>query len=558
MGVIHNLKEGGQTWTHSVRMVRQVLRTTAVVSLTVGLFVLCYRMSSLDSDDYWSIWYQGKATICQPFQDNISVDTGYWGRAARSFRAGTSADLPISSVLKVTEPRYNTFATHLTQNSTEAAKLSGFSFLAMTAGFMLRGKLRSRTQHISGSRVVSVWNAIIRLKLRKDTSPIKIGPLPMVKGTETQHMLISGGTGSGKSNCLHHILPQIRTAGQRAVIVDPTGEFVERYYREGKDVILSPFDERSVPWHPWVECEDRFDYASIAESFIPNGKSESDNYWRTAGRSVFSAVLEKTAQGKKTSQVVRLLLKEPLKELCDFVAGTKAAAHLDLNSEKTAGSVRSVVTSFVDCLECLEDTEDPFSIRKWIQEDQGDGWLFIVTKPSHRAAVRPLVSSWISIATRSLLQMQPDRDRRLWFVIDELPSFQKLKDIELFLTESRKYGGCGLFSIQSPAQIEDIYGWEASRVIVGNCMTRVAFREQDPEIAARVSKIFGENETKQYQEGISYGAHEMRDGVNISSQIRERPVVSATAIQTLDQNEAFVRLPGNNPIARVKLSIAHK
>ena len=41
---------------------------------------------------------------------------------------------------------------------------------------------------------------------------------------------------------------------------------------------------------------------------------------------------------------------------------------------------------------------------------------------------------------------------------------------------------------------------------------RIPFVKQDPKIAIRISKPFGENETEELQESISYGAHEMRDG----------------------------------------------
>ena len=57
---------------------------------------------------------------------------------------------------------------------------------------------------------------------------------------------------------------------------------------------------------------------------------------------------------------------------------------------------------------------------------------------------------------------------------------------------------------------------------MGNCATRIVFAEQSSEIAYQISRTFGEKETKEYQEAISYGAHEMRDGVNISLQRKFR------------------------------------
>ena len=96
----------------------------------------------------------------------------------------------------------------------------------------------------------------------------------------------------------------------------------------------------------------------------------------------------------------------------------------------------------------------------------------------------------------------------------------------------RGNGGCGLFALQSPAQMEEVYGRAAAQTIIGNCGTRVIFSEHDPEVAAKISRSLGEAEIKEYQEGLSYGAHEVRDGVTLSLQSKKQPLISPTGIKT--------------------------
>jgi type IV conjugative transfer system coupling protein TraD len=386
-------------------------------------------------------------------------------------------------------------------------------------------------------------------------SYIKVSTVPLVKGTETQHILITGGTGSGKTNCLHHILPQIRKNRHRAVIVDTTGTFVARYFREGKDYLLNPFDTRSVTWNPWAECKSKADIEDLAECFIPCSYSEHEDYWRNASRALFSSLMQKMELTKKTSDLTRWILFESLSKLCNYIQGTKGAAHIDINSEKTAASIRSVASSFLSCLEFLNDTDEPFSIRDWLHNKNDESWLFLSCTTAERASIRPLLSCWFSIATRSLIQIAPDFDRRIWYIVDELPSLNKLKDLEVFLAEGRKYGGCALLALQSIAQLEAIYGRETAKIILGNCTTKIAFSEQDPETAGKISKSFGEREYKEYQEGLSYGAHEARDGVTLSLQTRSAPLISPTEIQSLKRNHAFLKLPENLPITKIKLKI---
>ncbi len=206
-----------------------------------------------------------------------------------------------------------------------------------------------------------------------------------------------------------------------------------------QDTLLNPFDPRTAPWHPWSECTTTFDYDTLAESLIPQTLSDHENYWRTAARTLLSTLLQKLSDTKRTSELSHWLLYQPLDKLAEFLEGTKAAAHIDIHSEKTAASIRSVAASYLTCLEHLPDTTTPFSIKTWIQ-DPSPGWLFLYTKPSERVTLNPLLSSWFSTATRSLLSLSPDLKRRAWFVIDEFPIFQKLQALDSLITEGRKYG----------------------------------------------------------------------------------------------------------------------
>ncbi|MBA3239509.1 MAG: type IV secretion system DNA-binding domain-containing protein [Parachlamydiaceae bacterium] len=117
----------------------------------------------------------------------------------------------------------------------------------------------------------------------------------------------------------------------------------------------------------------------------------------------FSSLLQKFNDSQKSSELIKWILFEPLAKLCGLLQGTKAACHMDINSEKTASSIRSVASTFLECLECLEDTETPFSIRDWIYDPNHNSWLFLHCLPSQRAAVRPLLSTWISSAIKGLL-----------------------------------------------------------------------------------------------------------------------------------------------------------
>jgi type IV conjugative transfer system coupling protein TraD len=552
MSLLKTATEGGQIWAHHMRMTKQVIKSVFLVSLLASILYFAYQMSHIPTHRYQAIGYYFKVLYHDGINEKVTVSATFLEHAEYRYLPHNNTSIPTTKLKKLCLVQLQLLTQETLQNAKKTTVIFLLLFTAFAIYFLARGLRARRKEAVSGQEISPAWKIALQLTITRKASPIKISTLPLIKGTETRHILVSGGTGSGKTNCFHTLLPQIRAQRQRAVIVDSTGEFVSRYYREGKDILMNPFDKRSPPWSPWCECLDTFDYKALVQSFIPSSFREDENFWRRAAQEVFYAILYIQQLERRTSAVTRLLFYTPLHILHDALRDTKAAPFIDPSSEKTAASIRAVAASFLECLELFEDTDTPFSIREWVAKENDDSWIFFTSTVGQRAALLPILSAWFSIAMRSLLLLKPNLKRRLWFIADELPTLSRLRDLETCLTESRKFGGCGLFAIQSPAQIEMIYGKDLARVIIGNCATRIAFTEKDPEIAERISRTFGTKELKELQEGISYGAHEMRDGVNLSIHTKTTPVVSMNDLQTLDTNEAFVRLAGNFPATRLK------
>jgi type IV conjugative transfer system coupling protein TraD len=555
MEILKTITEGGQIWAHRVRMAKQVLKIASSVSLILALIFFSAKCSQIPAHHYQASIHYIHAKFLSSPSDNLTINGKLWGKITRQSTSQKTLTFRAETITKTCERYASLTRVRLSHIFDQTLTFSSYTFTTSLLFFLIRGWRARRKQHVEGKQVISDRKLALKLTLSFRASPLKIGSIPLVKNTETHHTLVSGATGTGKTNAFHILLPQIRKLRQRAIIVDLTGEYVEKYFRPGKDILFNPFDKRSVSWHPWSEGTDHADLKSLAQSFIPSSYREEENFWRKGAQEVFFAALKEMAFPARTSALTKLLLHDSLATLATVLKGTAATAYLDLSSEKTAGSVRAVASSFLECLELLPDTETPFSIRDWVAKENSDSWLFLCCTPQHRASVSSLISAWLSVGISSLLRLPPNHERRLWFVLDELPKLNRLKDLENFLTESRKFGGCGLLAIQSPAQLETIYGREVTSTLLGNCATRIAFAEYDAMIAERISKTFGQKEIRESQEALSYGAHEMRDGVNISYQTKSSSVVSPTALQSLGKLEAFVKLPGNLPVSKVKLPI---
>jgi type IV conjugative transfer system coupling protein TraD len=517
-----NLTLGGQTTAHGVRMLRQVLKIGVIIAFLTFMGYIIYQMYTIDHWYYRSIPNLFKAI----------------------FRWDTNA-------VEENDELVIALFNYAGKQIIPALKWAGGAFLGYCIFAFFKGSFTKRKKKIKSKS--SVKKVRIKNPFHKG---FYLGKASLPKGSENKHILISGGTGSGKTNAFFHLLNQVRDKKQKAVVMDSTGVFTKRYFKKDRDFILNPFDSRGKSWHPWIECAESFDYEAMAKSFIPILKSEHDSYWKEAAASVFCALLEKKKDKQDLDTLLNVLLKNSLADLSEALEETEGRAHIDPKSDKAAASIRSVLATQIKCLKYIKKTEKVFSIKKWMKDPKQDSFLFLSCKTEEREALKPLISAWYSTAIRALMRLEPSEKRRIWFVNDELPSMDKITGLETCLAEGRKYGACSLIAVQSPSQIEELYGRCGAKTIAANCNTKIVFKEAEPVNAKQLSLLFGEEEIQETHEGLSYGAHQMRDGVNQSKVHRNRPVISATDIQNLKPHHCFLRKEGK--IEKIKLKLAKK
>jgi type IV conjugative transfer system coupling protein TraD len=548
MALSNHLAQGGQTFLHKVRMLRQVLGLAFRLGLMVGTLVfgaLMYKNVPLHVYEHGWKLLEAKATVW--FMGDTAQMQNEEGGVVYARDRATHPGFVYNAMVCLPY--------HLKRSALYGGMvLLGMMGLAFVY-WSLKGRSDKRRKHLAGSRLVSVEALARQLKRSHKASDLMLGDLPLVKDSETQHMLITGTTGSGKTNCFHTLLPQLRTKEQRAVIVDTTGEFVDRYYRPGRDILLNPLDTRSIPWHPWAECVEDYHYDELATNLIP--LSGHDPFWINSARTVLTETLKVYArQGSYDLQgVLNILTVAPLKDLHRLLQHTKAAPLVDPASEKTALSIRSTLTAAITSLSYVKTTHAPFSIRQWIQSTDAfdDRWLFLAMTPEQRDALRPLITAWTSIAVKSLLGCVPSSTNRLWVCIDELPSLHKLPDLQLCLAEGRKYGAAVILGVQNIPQLEERYGVTITKTMIDLCYTKILFRAASYEIAVSLSRALGEQEIMEVQEGISYGANDVRDGVNLAMLKQLKPIVTAHDLMGLKNLEGYVMLPEFNAVTKIKL-----
>ncbi len=296
---------------------------------------------------------------------------------------------------------------------------------------------------------------------------------------ETKHFKFVGTTGTGKSTAIGQLLEQALARGDRAIIADPDGGYLRRFYDERRgDIILNPFDQRSMKWDLFSEIQREYDVDQLARSLLPD--QDGDRTWRGYARTFLTSITRQVhASGvRDVGELYRLLTSASTRELSTLTRGTAAEPFLEENNERMFHSLRSVAASAVASLEYVaQQNSQPFSIREWVGRDHRErpGVLFLPYRAGQIAALRSMISAWMRIGIYSAMD-RPEGDQRLWFVVDELDALGPIDGLKDALARVRKFGGRCVLGFQSLAQVSSTYGEGEARTLVENCGSTFIFR----------------------------------------------------------------------------------
>ena len=548
---ISHFSSGGQVWAHKVRMLGQVLKISTKMSLVLSLgyfLIKALKMLSFKGIYFSCIaWWAacklfvGSALNVKEIRISFYDDQWYtW--PANYFLAHPY----VNRIMGQTERGCD--ALFSSETLTSFLIIGFISYIAVFAYFYVQGKNVGATTHKRGLSLVSLKALIKEMKKRDLVGDFHLDGVPLVKGAETSHMLIAGTTGSGKTNTFHHLLPQIRAKGQKAIIVDVTGDLTAKYFDAERDIILSPGHSETAHWNPWLDATDIYAYQGMADAFI-GASTSNDPFWTEAAKACLAASFEKLSGQQDLKELIRILLKSDLQEFSSFLQGTAAAAFADSKGERTTVSIRATLASKIRSLDVMADTTGDFSIKEWMNNGEA-GWLFLSTPPSKRQLLCPLMTAQIAVAVQSLMDMGAKQDRRLWFVLDELPALNKISSLQTLLTEGRKYGACTIVGVQDMPQLETRYGTKETKTLLNQLNTKVLFRFTDPHGSQFASRILGEKEETEVKENLSYGANTIRDGVSMNEITKKENVIMPTEIAALKNLECYIKLPENLPLLK--------
>ena len=388
--MVNDFTGGGQIFLHKVRMFFQVLKRSFTTSLAISIIILIVASYKPALNLDWQAAYSyTKAGFVDRFDNATKSLKQTLNPRSTIYATQITAHTKDGIYARNIYPRkiiYTPYFENSYQNIihfllTRAAILFVLLTITMIAVYIAWSKFGQgvkEDKHISGTDIKTADAVKSLLKQQKLLGNFYVGKMPIIKDSETKHFLVTGSTGSGKTNLINNLAPQIAQNRHPAIVIDQTGEMISKYYDPLRgDIIFNPLDDRSHSWDFWTDNEDNHGSTSrlekLAKVLFKYGKRKNnhgDPFWDNSAEVIFCSCAKYLirTENKSITELQKMLSSFSRKELYDLLVGTDAERYLTADNKTTGNSILSVLATNTKPLKLLFDSEKKFSLKQYFKE----------------------------------------------------------------------------------------------------------------------------------------------------------------------------------------------
>lgn len=382
----------------------------------------------------------------------------------------------------------------------------------------------------------------------------------------SRHMLLIGGTGSGKTNAFFHFIRQLKGGmGQDdiAIVFDTKGDYLSEFFREG-DCVISAAGSGEPGVRVWNIFREILADGYATDKSAPNitevswglfaetiERNNSNPFFPAAARDLFSALLTGLVRctcGEPFSmrKLTNLFLRRKLDSLTAQAVGEIIGDYDDLRAVMSyigdgmnpqgLGVLAEMQTVLRQVLDGGFAQEGDFSVREFVRA-RGGRTLFIEYDIARGAALTPVYKLLIDLALKEA--MSRGGRGNVYVFCDEFKLLPHLQHIEDAVNFGRSLGVKVFAGLQSIDQLYENYGEARGKNIAAGFSSVFSFRANDEDTRNFTSGLYGKNYVlEQYATmACPMGEEEKRIG----------NVVEDWDIAGLAVGEAIVGLSGAKP-----------
>ncbi|NTV70115.1 MAG: type IV secretion system DNA-binding domain-containing protein [Azonexaceae bacterium] len=293
----------------------------------------------------------------------------------------------------------------------------------------------------------SISNAVSKIfGLAEEAAPkLMFGDVELP--STTKNILIAGGPGSGKTNAVRHILPQLRESGQKVIAVCDC-DVLGHEFKEG-DIVFNPFDTRFPNWDLWGEFKCAYDFDVAARAM-------------TGGDEFATQLLARFLKFSKSYDELASFMNLSVGEILAMVGFAR-----DQNGEVRQFTPIEVVkaqriVSSLGLFAPKTSGEPEFCLREWATNKDDKRWVFLPVRADQQEILKPVISLVLELVSKELLSSEPkmalpiDKRQSAWIIEQGcLNSFPGAVEI---MAVGHRYGVNTLFEAFSIEQLESAFG----------------------------------------------------------------------------------------------------
>lgn len=386
---------------------------------------------------------------------------------------------------------------------------------ALIGAFEVYRMVFEKDDHVRGKRRVLYVEArdLARQQLAANEAGFDIGGITLPKSEKNTGILYYGQQGSGKTLSMSLLMyDNLRGIGKgsttRAVIYDNKMNQLPFLYSvvgipKDRIHILNPYDRRGSAWDIQKDVTDVDTALDIAKGFVPEKEGDNGHYFTNGARTIFHGVLkfyfyrarsiqkeneQRRAAGKPLVKSYRYTLRDvllPLQKryepLLDWMfqqysQTENARVYLNRKNDDILSTLENDLQYFRSIAAIWHNGKRPMiSLEEWANKTEGE--IILLGHDNKRAeTINALNRVLFQQLKKALLGGKRwNREREMWFFLDEFPQLGRVPDFELFIPLVREYGGCVALGLQDVNLIsaKDMYDEAGAAAIIGQCATKV-------------------------------------------------------------------------------------
>ena len=371
-------------------------------------------------------------------------------------------------------------------------------------------------EYVAGPRLFEGWQATYQAqhavardgKLTKEALYLAYN-LALSKSREILSFAYIGGQGSGKTTALKFLLRQlIGRKKTKIIMLDQKGDLTADW--PASDVILfAPHDQRSHAWDIGADVTSEIAAQEFAATLVSTEGPET--VWPQGARQIIEAVVialqRRHGTGWGFAELLGALQSSPegLRAIVEPVRpDVLTFLGIDDTGEFTRTSIGYITNLQTAALPLLRPLAlawgrvpkaERVSLRSWLH---GKGPAAQTLLLQNNTDFPEISAEWMRQVIQRLVRISgsssfpDDRERRIWFILDEFPQLGHMPDLLRVPETHRSKGATLVLTAQSISQIYSTYGREDGDTLVNLMQTKIILKPgQGSDLVSRLNAWVG-------------------------------------------------------------------